>query len=183
MAIRHLVFTDASIQANTVYIGIYCETLNIKESYSYDINIDICKAEALGIVHAIELTKGINNVFILSDSKDAVNKLSHTYPNLSWVPRELNKQADKLANNINKAIDISTILTKFSLNKRLLLCSKLLKTNITSPSSVYRHSHFGKRLALSLLIKDVSAEERRSLNNGIYGIKDSEWHTLLKGIK
>lgn len=182
----HHVFSDASIQNSKVYIGVYCNTLNISKTIEFDVYKDnIHKAEMLGILVAKELTKKFSNCWYFTDSHVAYQKLSKTHPNVCWLPREYNKKADKLA---NKELIKGCIAQYLRANYTDIQLEKLIRKtlNVSDKYSIpklFDKSTLSKQLLFTLLPQKLSKEQKRYITDKkIKTIPNSEWVNLFKGI-
>lgn len=141
---------DASIQDTVIGIGIYNDNDDIRLHQSYNINIDYresYKAEFIGLVTALSYCyeNNFKNPKLFTDNlKLAQNGIpsylikKYGFAELYWIPREFNKEADKLSKVSKKEhkvltqVDISVTWDsiKNMSNKNKL---KLLKILAKSP--------------------------------------------------
>ena len=182
----HHVFSDASIQNNKVYIGVYCNTLNISKTIELDVYQDnINKAEMLAILVAKELTKEFSNCWYFTDSHIAYQRLSKTHPNVCWLPREYNKKADKLANKeLIKGCMAKYLRTNYTHRQLEKLIHKILNVSGGySVSNIFDINILSKQLLFTLLPQKLSKGQKRYIiDNKIKTIPNSEWVNLFKGI-
>jgi hypothetical protein len=181
----HHVFSDASIQNNKVYIGVYCNTLNISKTLEFDVYQDnIHKAEMLGILVAKELTKAFN-CWYFTDNLTAYQRLSKTHSNVCWLPREYNKKADKLANKETiKGCIAQYLRTNYTDSQLEKLIHKILKVSDKySVTKLFDKNTLSKQLLFTLLPQKLSKEQKKYIiNKKIKTLSNQSWVKLFKGI-
>ncbi len=184
---RKYIHTDASRHKGKTYIGIYSEYFNLKKTITIDKYLDINDAETLGVKLAYELVGSIPDVHIFTDSLVSYDRLKDKYP-VHWLPRQYNKQADKLAKPITEAkiTDMANhIIKNYSVKQRIKLCYKILGIVPMTKSPIrqlYKHGEVSKRLLKSILVNELTPQQRRNLHT-IKTLKRTEWETHLKRIK
>lgn len=181
---KNLVFTDASITPKGCYIGIYSKHLDIKETIivSKNTNITINKLEETGFLLAMRKTNK-DECKYFTDSMHVYLKYRAHYP-VHWIPREMNKEADALANDPRIQVkDISSYLTTYySAKQRIKLCNTILRTNYTTAKQLMKHSNVAKRLVKTILIHELEKSDRRMLHS-VLGIKSKEWEEFFNTVR
>ena len=174
-----LVFSDASISKLTTTLAVYSSNLRISHIVSLPKVFSSDVAEELALKLAFTLTKGVNCHYFV-DNKQVANK----YPQVNWIPRELNTAADTLSKQHATFTPLGTtsvasfIQTKYTLNHKLKLISAItgLEASITT---LVNHT-LAKRLLNVLLTRDERPSTFRAAISKAKTLKQSELIGLLR---
>lgn len=174
-----LVFSDASISKSTTTLAVYSSNLRISHIVSLPKVFSSDVAEELALKLAFTLTKGVNCHYFV-DNKQVADK----YPQVNWIPRELNTAADTLSKQHATFTPLGTtsvasfIQTKYTLNHKLKLISAVtgLEASITT---LVNHT-LAKRLLNALLTRDERPSTFRATISKAKTLKQSELVGLLR---
>ncbi|MFT6836145.1 MAG: hypothetical protein ACJA0H_002191 [Francisellaceae bacterium] len=137
---RSIIYTDASISPEKSQIAMYCAKTNVTHTLKVMGENTINDLEKISIMYAMEyaLNNSISNPHILNDNLNSCNRVEkiakHIGITVSWIPREINRIADKASRNEPNQPDI----TKDSL--QLFAKSMALKIKAKAKNKVAQDS-------------------------------------------
>ena len=181
------VFSDASVTQTQTVLSVVSTHLGIKKQIVLNKVVSTHKAEELALLVAKKLTLGTKCMYFTDNLH-----LAYRYgQEVNWIPRELNKEADKLTKVTKNALLPSGIgdyiIKHYSYTKRLKLVNAILKKNYEDLQQVSRHigniPYLGKQLVRTFFTaKEYPKQVSKKLTN-INQFKDKEIIQLFKTIK
>ena len=129
-----IVYFDASIRKSEIGVGIYCETTNERHTLTFPISTkDIALGEFIAFREAMRLYPDATTYYT---DNQALSKVAADMANIVWVPREYNKEADKLSKKLEIVTENNTICNiahtiskKYTFDQRLNLWSLYAETD------------------------------------------------------
>jgi len=154
----HICFDASVLKDGTLGIGIFDITHKKRLSFTFNVNsnkeFDALKGETMAMACALEYAnkQGFNKIHLFTDNINVSNKgipdrFIRKFPvlefQISWIPRDLNKEADKLSKIASKITSKSTIkniqerkitnvnklFNKYPYKKRLEFLEKMAQRN------------------------------------------------------
>ena len=174
-----LVFSDASISKSTTTLAVYSSNLAISHIVSLPRVFSSCVAEELALKLAFTLTKGVNCHYFV-DNKQVADK----YPQVNWIPRELNTAADALSKQHTSFTPLGTvsiasfIQANYSLSKKLKLIASI--RNLKADISLLVKDSLAKRLLNAILTKDERPTQYRTIIAKATTLKQVELVQILR---
>lgn len=174
-----LVFSDASISKTATTLAVYSSNLAISYTISLPRVFSSDAAEELALKLAFTLTKGINCHYFV-DNKQVANK----YPQVNWIPRELNTAADTLSKQHTTFTSLGTtsiasfIQANYPLPKKLKLVASI--RNLKADISILVKDSLAKRLLNAILTRDERPTQYRTTIAKATTLKQAELVQILR---
>lgn len=174
-----LVFSDASISKSTTTLAVYSSNLAISYTISLPRVFSSVVAEELALKLAFTLTKEVNCHYFV-DNKQVADK----YPQVNWIPRELNTAADTLSKQHTTFTPLGTtsvasfIQANYPLNHKLRLIAAITGLE-ASIITLVKHT-LAKRLLNAILTRDERPMQHRTTIAKATTLKQAELVQILR---
>lgn len=172
------VFTDASVSSTTTTLAVYCPQLSI--SYSHTLPRTLQAHEAELLAHRLG-RKLVPDAHYFTDNMHVATTVG-----IHWIPREYNRQADKLSKNHSGGTPVSNIchylLKTYSYEQRLRLANRALSASFLCIHKMSLHSAYAKRLVHSIFTSTERPAKVKQ-QTGIRTLTDAEITTLLRKLR